>query len=163
MVLTSSGIVDAWDGRADLESGLIRILEPAANADYRNPQALFEQHARLPSYLIALSATCRLRMAWRKCKPARSPDLKCPLAPKISDVALADPVTTWTERTKNRVGKLGRSLAELAQATNSSEEEAIAPHFRSAVDRLRRLISGTRVTGSEFEEFLKGANIYING
>ena len=121
MVLTSSGLVDTWGGIEDIENGVIRCLQPIGSQKKRNPQAVLEQFALLPSFLVALTVVCRLWLQWADRSAAEphspSPDLKLSLSTDIYDAAKIDKATMWTERTFRRIEKLVQLMEEISVIT----------------------------------------------
>jgi hypothetical protein len=120
MVLTSSGLIDAWGGRDDINAGTIRCIQPLVNEKFKNPQATAEQFARFPSFLVGLTVAFRLWTQWAYRSDGEQnrpcPDLEVSLSDGIRDVLKVEPPAIWTSRTRQRIGKLAKALRETSTA-----------------------------------------------
>jgi hypothetical protein len=144
MVLTSSGLIDAWGGRDDINVGTIRCIQPPMSEKFRNPQATAEQFARLPSFLVGLTVACRLWTQWthrsddEQNRPC--PDLEVSLSDGIGKVVEVEPPAIWTLRSRQRIGKLAEVVKEASSAV-AQHSGIIQP--KNLVDSITTLVNVT--------------------
>ena len=142
MFLTAGGLLDAWQGRADIEGGSISVLDPTPGTLFRHPHAISEQYARLPSLLVAMSLTCRLQTAWLRFPRGNFPDLAHPCEELLRSALREDLVPRWTQRLRDRLNKFTAAMSQYIDAVRDVRPgSSAAQNFRRALSALRDAVA----------------------
>jgi hypothetical protein len=147
MVLTSSGLIDAWGGLEDIESRAIRILQPPQGEQFRNPQATAEQFALLPSFLVGLTVACRLWTRWvhrrEEEQRKRCPDLEYSLSGAIGKILKVEKPINWTPRIHQRVTKLANVLRDTPTVVGQQQRQIMPQNLRDSIAALVDVVSAS--------------------
>ena len=153
--VTAAGMLDVWGGVKDITDGRIRILEPSHDLNLRNPLAMFEQHALLPSLLVALCITARLQCSCLVYRQGEFPDVSESWERRLLRAIEQDDPSTWGTSIIDRLEKLLCLMTDVMELAGSSGRGMKAPNLCGAVRVLREAIQNANLgPGSQLSRLI---------